>query len=159
MSRPGSRALLLLAPAVGIAGFLTMPPASLNAAPATTLTPQCAACHLATGAGVPGAFPPLRDNVRQLASQPAGRRYLTSVVLRGASGPMTVNGKRYSGVMPAQALSDAAVADALNRALALAGAAATPARFSAREVAGHRTASARLTSAQVARSRPGTTGR
>jgi len=35
---------------------------------------RCAACHLATGAGVPGAFPPLAADVRNLSQTAAGRR-------------------------------------------------------------------------------------
>ena len=41
---------------------------------------RCAACHLSNGAGVPGAFPPLKTDVRKLAGTVAGRRYLALVV-------------------------------------------------------------------------------
>ena len=76
---------------------------------------RCAACHLASGAGVPGAFPPLAADVRNLSQSPAGRRYLALVVIKGVYGPLTVEGKRYQGVMPAQPnLNDAEVASVLN---------------------------------------------
>jgi len=76
---------------------------------------RCAACHTKTGAGVPGAFPPLGPDVRALATTEAGRRYLALVVTRGISGPIKVGGKPFGGVMPAQGtLDDASVAAVLN---------------------------------------------
>lgn len=62
----------------------------------------CFACHQSTGQGVPDVFPPL-----------AKADYLNAdidraieIVLRGKSGEITVNGKKYNSVMPAQMLSD-----------------------------------------------------
>jgi len=62
----------------------------------------CFACHQGTGQGVPDVFPPL-----------AKADYLNAdvdraieIVLRGKSGEITVNGKKYNSVMPAQMLSD-----------------------------------------------------
>jgi len=79
---------------------------------------RCAACHLATGAGVPGAFPPLAADVRNLSQTAAGRRYLALVVIKGVSGPLTVDGKLYQGVMPAQPnLNDAEVASLLDHVI------------------------------------------
>ena len=76
---------------------------------------RCAACHLPTGAGVPGAYPPLDAHVRALARLPEGRRYLALVVAKGLVGPLIVHGKSFRGVMPAQAgLDDAAIAAVLN---------------------------------------------
>ena len=51
---------------------------------------RCAACHTRTGAGVPGAYPPLGADFRALASKPAGRRHLALAILKGLSGPITV---------------------------------------------------------------------
>lgn len=69
----------------------------------------CVACHQPTGAGIPGAFPPL-----------AKSDYLNSDlnrtikgVVKGLKGPITVNGKKFNGAMPAQALSDQQIADVL----------------------------------------------
>ena len=63
----------------------------VHAAPdGATVFARCAACHTKTGAGVPGAFPPLGPDVRTLATGEAGRRYLALVVTRGVSGPITV---------------------------------------------------------------------
>ncbi|MFM9934905.1 MAG: c-type cytochrome [Novosphingobium sp.] len=85
------------------------------AADGATVFARCSACHTKTGAGVPGAFPPLGTDVRTMATTEAGRRYLALVITRGVSGPIKVAGKPYAGVMPAQGgLDDASVAAVLN---------------------------------------------
>jgi cytochrome c553 len=63
---------------------------------------RCAACHLADGAGVPGAFPPLNDRFAELAVDEAGRAYLVLVVQSGLSGNLNINGAMYAGFMPPQ---------------------------------------------------------
>jgi hypothetical protein len=63
---------------------------------------RCAVCHLATGEGVPGAFPPLAGRVREIAGTPEGRRYLVSVPSSGLSGDISVGGVTYRGYMPQQ---------------------------------------------------------
>lgn len=106
--------------AVALASMAFLSAGNLAAQPAdgAAIYKRCAACHLATGAGVPGAFPPLRGDIRALAAKPPGRRYLALVVMKGVSGPITVEGKAYRGVMPAQAgLDDAGVAAVLNHLL------------------------------------------
>lgn len=121
-----------------------------------TIYKRCAACHLADGAGVPGAFPPLKADVRSLATTAAGRRYLALVVIRGVSGPITVAGKAYRGTMPAQAgLNDAQVAAVLNHVVRGGSAKA----FTPREIAGYRAGSAALNSAAVARLQPSVAGK
>lgn len=131
--------------------------AALMAVPASaqdgaTIYKRCAACHLADGAGVPGAFPPLKADVRALAATAAGRRYLALVVIRGVSGPITVAGKLYRGTMPAQAgLNDAQVALVLNHVVRGSSAKA----FTAKEIAGYRAGGASLTPVAVARLQPG----
>lgn len=69
----------------------------------------CFACHQTEGQGVPNAFPPL-----------AGADYLNEdperaidVLLHGLSGEITVNGKTYNSIMPAQQLSNQEVANVL----------------------------------------------
>lgn len=82
---------------------------------AQAFTTHCAACHQATGVGVPGAFPPL-----------AGSRWVTGdpqtpirVVLRGLAGPIEVQGQTYQGAMPGLArLSDAEIAAIVTHARA-----------------------------------------
>jgi mono/diheme cytochrome c family protein len=66
---------------------------------------RCAACHLPTGEGVPGAFPPLKGRVAAFASSEEGRAYLVAVVNVGLLGSITIDGIPYMGVMPAQGSS------------------------------------------------------
>ena len=77
---------------------------------------SCAACHLADGAGIPGAFPKVRNRAASMAALDGGRDYLTAVVSSGLMGPITADGMNYSGVMPGQqgAMSADAIAAALN---------------------------------------------
>jgi mono/diheme cytochrome c family protein len=63
---------------------------------------RCAACHLASGEGVPGAFPPLTGRIAKMAATTEGRSYLIAVVNTGLMGSITVDGVPYMGVMPAQ---------------------------------------------------------
>lgn len=77
---------------------------------------RCAACHLAGGEGVPGAFPPLKGRIADIAASPEGRNYLIAVINTGLMGSITIDGVPYMGVMPAQGTSyDAAgIRDTLN---------------------------------------------
>jgi mono/diheme cytochrome c family protein len=121
---------------------------------------RCAACHTKTGAGVPGAYPPLGADFRALAAKPAGRRYLALAILRGLSGPITVEGKPYRGVMPAQVLDDAAAAAVLNHVgtqIARTGPAFKP--FTEKEVAGYRATGTALSAADVAKLHEGAGGK
>ena len=72
-------------------------------------TQNCLACHQMTGAGIPGAFPPLAgsdflavDKARSIGG-----------VLNGFQGEMVVNGQTYNGVMPGVLLNDQKVASVL----------------------------------------------
>lgn len=80
---------------------------------------RCAACHLATGEGIPGAFPPLKGRVASIATSAEGRIYLVAVVNSGLMGPITVAGTPYMGVMPAQGsvYDTAGISEALNYAV------------------------------------------
>jgi len=84
---------------------------------AALYTQHCMACHQATGAGIPGAFPPIAGHIGELVA--ADRAYPAKLVLFGMMGAVTVAGTTYNGVMPglAAALSDADVAGILNHAL------------------------------------------
>ena len=77
---------------------------------------SCAACHLADGAGIPGAFPKVRNRAALMAALDGGRDYLIAVVSSGLMGPITADGMNYSGVMPGQqgAMSVDAIAASLN---------------------------------------------
>ena len=69
----------------------------------------CIACHQATGAGIPGAFPPLaksdylNKDLKRAIKQ----------VIKGSNGVIVVNGVKFNGAMPAQALNDKDIADVL----------------------------------------------
>ncbi len=57
---------------------------------------KCAACHQATGLGG-GPYPPLAGNADVTADDTSA---LITTVLNGRSGPITVNGRSFSGTMP-----------------------------------------------------------
>lgn len=136
---------------IAAAMLLMALPAAAEAADGPALYKRCAACHLATGAGVPGAFPSLKVEPAVLAAKPDGRRFLVLALTRGLSGPLVVDGKTYRGVMPAQPMKDDEVAAVLNHVLdTIAAADKKVTRFSADEVGGIRKGGAALTPRQVA---------
>src|ERR1700688_4227850 len=63
----------------------------------TLFVTKCAACHQAGGLGG-GPYPPLAANADVTAADTAN---LILTVLNGRSGPIQVNGKTFSGTMPA----------------------------------------------------------
>ena len=70
----------------------------------------CIQCHLNTGEGVSGVFPPLAKSdflVNNIEISIKGLKY-------GMSGPIVVNGEEYDGVMGDQGLGDDEIADVLN---------------------------------------------
>jgi nitrite reductase (NO-forming)/hydroxylamine reductase len=72
---------------------------------------NCSACHQPTGQGLSGAFPPLAGSDYLNGD----RKQVLSAALFGLSGPITVNGKDYNGVMPSMGyLSDDELAAALS---------------------------------------------
>jgi mono/diheme cytochrome c family protein len=78
---------------------------------AAIFSARCAACHQATGAGLPGVFPPLAGS-----NWVNGRdTTVIQIVLHGIQGSLTVNGVTYNGAMPtfAAQLSDAEIAAVL----------------------------------------------
>lgn len=69
----------------------------------------CITCHMASGEGAKGIFPTLvkSDFFEQ-------REATLRAVKYGQKGPITVNGVKYSGIMPAPGLTDQEVADVMN---------------------------------------------
>lgn len=68
---------------------------------------QCAACHQATGKGLPGVFPPL-DGSEWVQGD---TRTLANILLHGITGEISVAGSVYNGAMPSfQQLGDAELA-------------------------------------------------
>lgn len=83
-----------------------------------TYTANCAACHQAEGAGIPGAFPPLAGHMPTIVAAEGGREYLLHVMLYGLQGEIQVLGAAYNGVMPPwPQLSDEQIAAVLNHEL------------------------------------------
>lgn len=102
-----------------LAAMLALPGQAL-ATGQQTFAAQCSMCHQPDGAGLPGTFPRLAGRIPAIAGAPEGRRYPVMVLLHGLYGPITIDGKTMSGLMPPMgALSDQAVADVLNHALSL----------------------------------------
>lgn len=66
----------------------------------------CMACHQADGKGIEKAFPPLEKS-DYFAANPDK---IIQTITEGLSGPITVNGKHYDGVMPKQTMSDNQIA-------------------------------------------------
>lgn len=76
----------------------------------------CSACHLPDGAGIPGAFPPIRNRSAAIAKLDGGRDYLITVVSYGLMGTIDVAGSQYFGVMAGNigAMTAEDIAAALN---------------------------------------------
>lgn len=72
-------------------------------------TQNCLACHQATGAGIPNAFPPLAN--ADYLNEDVSRAI--SAVKYGLSGEITVNGDIYNSSMPKQNISDEDIANVL----------------------------------------------
>lgn len=71
----------------------------------------CQNCHMEDGKGMPEVNPPLvkADYMKRPAKD------LISVILKGSTASLTINGKKYVGAMPAQEyLNDEQIADVLN---------------------------------------------
>ena len=69
----------------------------------------CFACHQANGEGLPNAFPPLAKS--DYLNADINRAI--EIVLKGKTGEIAVNGKKYNSVMTAQTLTDEEVANVL----------------------------------------------
>jgi nitrite reductase (NO-forming) len=69
----------------------------------------CFACHQANGEGIANAFPPLAksDYLNADVDRAIG------IVLKGKTGEITVNGKKYNSVMTKQTLNDDEIADVM----------------------------------------------
>jgi mono/diheme cytochrome c family protein len=78
---------------------------------AATFASMCAACHQATGAGLPGVFPPLAGSEWASGKETT----LAAIVLHGVTGPITVKGATFNGAMPAfkEQLNDQQIAAVL----------------------------------------------
>jgi len=68
----------------------------------------CVACHQANGEGLPGTFPPLAKS-----DFLTDKEKTIGQVLKGFSGELVVNGKKFNNTMPAQQLTDDEIASVL----------------------------------------------
>jgi nitrite reductase (NO-forming) len=68
----------------------------------------CASCHMGSGDGIANVYPPLAKS-----DYLTDREKTIHQVIKGSSGPMTVNGKEYNNTMPPQQLTDDEVAAVL----------------------------------------------
>jgi mono/diheme cytochrome c family protein len=96
----------------GAGGAVTgEPPTAATVNGQAVFESRCAACHQASGQGLPGAFPPLAGSEYVLGEEDP----VVRIVLHGLQGPVTVKGQTYNGAMPAWAnvLSDAEIAAVL----------------------------------------------
>lgn len=76
---------------------------------------NCAACHQPTGAGLPGAFPPLAKSDSMAKLTPSD---IATNILQGRVGALVANGVTYNNIMPALShLSDADVAQVVTYVL------------------------------------------
>ena len=73
-------------------------------------TDLCVTCHLPTGKGIAGTYPPL-DGSNWLTEK---REESIRGVKYGMQGEIEVNGETYNNIMTPMGLSDEEVADALN---------------------------------------------
>ena len=70
---------------------------------------SCFACHLPDGKGMANVFPPLAGSDYLMADRDRAIR----IILKGLTGPVTVNGVNYNSAMPPQPLTDEQVADVM----------------------------------------------
>ena len=68
----------------------------------------CIACHQPNGEGLPGTFPPLAKSDFIIDKEKTIMQ-----VLKGYSGELVVNGKKYNNTMPPQQLTDDEIAAVL----------------------------------------------
>lgn len=77
----------------------------------TVFQQTCASCHMVDGAGLPGAFPPLKQSDYFKKAQAAA---VVKIMEHGLTGEVTVNGQKFNSAMPPQNLSDQEMSDVLN---------------------------------------------
>ena len=71
---------------------------------------NCATCHMESGEGIEGVYPPLAKSDYLMAD----KNRSIQQILEGSIGAMTVNGVKYNGFMTPFNLSDQEISDVLN---------------------------------------------
>ncbi len=69
---------------------------------------NCIACHMESGEGMAGVFPPLKGS-----DYLKDKKKIIAAMLNGLQGEITVNGKKYNNAMPASGLNNKEIADVL----------------------------------------------
>jgi mono/diheme cytochrome c family protein len=82
----------------------------------------CLNCHQPDGNGLPGIYPPIAKS--EWVTRDADR--LIEIIIRGAQGRITVNGKPFNNIMPPSGLDDQRIADVLTYVRSHFGNAAAP---------------------------------
>lgn len=110
-------------------GATTPPPAVSAVNGETEYQNTCAVCHQNDGTGMTGAYPPLAGAHYVNAASP---NRMVAIILKGLTGPVTVNNVEYNGIMaPFESLSDdqiAAIATYERSSWGNTGSAVTPAQ-------------------------------
>ncbi|MCK9425330.1 MAG: copper-containing nitrite reductase [Ignavibacteriaceae bacterium] len=75
----------------------------------TVFSSSCQACHQADGKGLSNVFPPLAQSDYLLKD----KERAIATVIKGLQGEITVNGKKFNGVMPQQVLDNIQIAAVL----------------------------------------------
>jgi mono/diheme cytochrome c family protein len=84
-------------PTVDSAAPATEPTTTVASADGAAIYQRCVTCHMADGAGMPGAFPPLAGS--EWVTGPASRPI--AIVMHGLQGEITVKGTKYNSMMMA----------------------------------------------------------
>lgn len=102
------RPSMVTADPTGAGGLSALPREPLEKVGPRVYTANCVACHQADGKGVPNSFPPLAGSSWVTGDQETVIR----ILLKGMTGPLTVEGATYDGAMPAweSILSDERIA-------------------------------------------------
>lgn len=69
---------------------------------------NCIACHMDSGEGMAGVFPPLKGS-----DYLKDKKKVIQAMLNGLQGEITVNGKKYNSAMPASGLNNKEIADVI----------------------------------------------
>lgn len=87
-------------PSAGAASQPANPPAAKDsfAAGEQVYKGVCIACHQPNGLGLPGVFPPIAKTEYVLGDA----KRLAAIILKGVVGPITIDGKLYTNMMPGQ---------------------------------------------------------
>jgi mono/diheme cytochrome c family protein len=114
-ARPPALAAATLAALALAAGAALSADAPAFPQGAASFQSNCAMCHGAAGAGVPGLAPPITSYPARYATGAEGRRQLALTVLYGLFGGIQIEDKHYDSRMPDFArLDDATLAATLN---------------------------------------------